>query len=59
MSLDVLIGSAVACGDNTVADYEMCILTYQFLFNVCIFIHYIGHISASNNLFFPVTYYLR
>lgn len=51
MSVNFLIGSAVACGHNTMADYEKYILTYQFSFNVCIFILYIRHISASNNFF--------
>lgn len=41
MSVDVLIGSAVARGHNTMADYEKYILTYQFSFNVHIFILYI------------------
>lgn len=51
MSVNFLIGSAVACGHNTMADYEKYILTYQFSFNVCIFILYIRHISASHNFF--------
>lgn len=50
MSVKVLIDSAVASGHNTTADYEKYILTYQFSFNVCI---YLKRISASNN-FFPL-----
>lgn len=53
MSGNVLIGSAVARGHNTMADDEKYILTYHSSFNVHIFILYITELLIT---FFPVTY---